>query len=75
MQIFRRRGNRKGVTIMATIENRLTMLERAIAAVSVRPIPFGILPPVGDPRRAAVQADIAERTKAGQRCITYEIIA
>lgn len=66
----------KGATAM-TLQNRIEVLEKNIAAAAVqkRPIPFGILPAVGDPRRAAVQAEIAERTKAGQRFITYEIIA
>lgn len=60
---------------MATIESRLTLLERTRAvAVRLRPIPFGILPPVGDPRRAAALADIATHTKAGQKFITYEIV-
>lgn len=59
---------------MATIESRITLLERTIAAVRVRPIPFGILPPAGDPRRAAALADIATHTKAGQKFITYEIV-
>lgn len=58
-----------------TLQNRIETLEKNIAAaVQKRPMPFGILPPAGDPRRAAVQAEIAERTKAGQRFITYEIV-
>ena len=35
---------------------------------------FRILPAVGDPSRADVLADIAERTKTGERFITYEIV-
>lgn len=64
----------KGATDM-TLQTRIEVLEKNIAAaVQKRPISFGILPAVGDPRRAAVQAEIAERTKAGQRFITYEIV-
>lgn len=60
---------------MATIRDRITILEHTIAAaVRMRPVPFGILPAVGDPRRAAVQAEIDARTKAGQRFIAYEIV-
>ncbi|MDO9011199.1 MAG: hypothetical protein Q7U78_05255 [Gallionella sp.] len=60
---------------MRTIESRLLVLEQSLAkAVQRRPVPFGILPPIGDSRRAAVQAEIDARTKAGQRFITYEIV-
>jgi len=60
---------------MATIKDRITLLERIISsAVQRRPVPFCILPAAGDPRREAAQAEIAERTKAGQRFITYEIV-
>lgn len=60
---------------MTTIKARIKLLERTIAAaVRMRPMPFVILRPDGDPSRAAALADIAERTKAGQRFITYKII-
>lgn len=60
---------------MATIESRLLVLERTIAAaIRTRPLPFYLLPREGDPRRAGIQAKIDAHAKAGQRFITYEIV-
>ena len=60
---------------MATINERVALLERIMAAAApVRPIPFVILRPVGDPSRASALAEIAELTKAGQKFLTYEIV-
>lgn len=60
---------------MATINQRITLLERTIAkALRSRPVPYLRLPAAGDPRRAAVQDEIATRKKAGQNCIVYEIV-
>lgn len=70
-----RRGNRKGVTIMATIESRLLVLERTAAnSEAMKPVPFFILPGEADPRRADIQAEISARERAGQRMIVYEIV-
>ncbi len=60
---------------MVNLSTRLTLLEqRLAAAVRMLPVPFRILPAAGDPRREAVQADIAERAKAGKRSLIYEIV-
>ncbi len=60
---------------MVSLTARIKLLERTIAAaVRMRPMPFVILRPDGDPCRAAAQADIAARAKAGQRTLIYEIV-
>lgn len=59
---------------MATIESRLLALECTIAAAQRRPMPIAILPPIGDSRRAAVEAEIDAHAKADRVCIVYEIV-
>lgn len=60
---------------MATIESRITLLERTkSAAMRTHPLPFYVLPAEGDTRRADIQANIAAHKKTGQRFITYEIV-
>lgn len=70
MQIFRRRGNRKGVIIMTTIENRLAALEKAaIQSKPMEPTPIFILPEEGNPERADIQSKIDALESAAQKGI------
>jgi hypothetical protein len=54
---------------MATLENRLTALEKAAIQSNPMPIPILILPEEGNPERAGIQAKIDALEMAGKKVI------